>query len=973
MKSDLAISSFLIIGALINIVTCQDCSKEDHQRCIAFADPLLKDPHLIFPDNIRDIDIVCRTWSNFVDCIKRYIARCFSKRRIDQFNAAVEAPITSVHQMCSVSTYQAEYLQYASCLKATVTDTQHCGDEYSALVQEVSKGEMARGTLCCTHHHFRTCVIRETRKRCDRDDSDGAASRYSRQILDRALNFLQDQCQNYMLNHGDCYNIATENSIELAVNPTDEKSASRSNFNNNRRPYYRTLSPDTYAGQSNNFHGGSNGVVNNPSSFRSTSRSFNDISKKELNNDEDSTIVTPDAVPHSTSEITEKVVTSELEAKLVEKEDEASTIRHTVEESAVVVTQRSPNYGRGISWSSPQPKTTTETPSWATSTWIASNQDSATESWYPAAGSFGGNNIDEPNQQGLKNGQSPKIMESPASKRLKMSNNEMNEPTQKSSNTTKTREINPNCSYYDWHYNQPFYVDKTLLIKELLKTPHLLISAPPRSGKTLNMDMARRFFEIEVDEDGEAIDLDVVEYKCWLKIVETRSKNFKLFKGKKILEEKEFVFQHFGKYPTIHVDFNNLDVPVQSMIYQNTMSIEDKRETIRLLQNVTKELLKWNESVARSLSNACLKFSNIILQRANNVSHHAFKDDKLFPKFYSFEETEVKYLLKKAGRLEDFNEIKEKCNGYKTTLEDGSHIELYNSWAVMNYLKTGNFDVYWPASILDKIKQTVEHDKIRPKIAKIMSNDFYQEYYRKWMEFSHIETLSKILCRNEVVKHVDADLFMQFLTEQGFFRSICRNHSSLCLEIPNRTVYSVFDEILGSIESINKYYNHSTELIEKLTDSFKDLARLRNEEAVHALTESIVALFRSGKTLKTRYELQSVLDAYILQKFQHVSAKCRTSLHAKCDTVLVIADLSVMFIIEYKSDHWDSNNVNQHISDRGCDTLAEGASLKEIFPEDTPTVQNRIRLEIQIDFPKISITYSFNNMEPNTVSKGGRN
>lgn len=82
------------------------------------------------------------------------------------------------------------------------------------------------------------------------------------------------------MNHGDCYNIATENSIELAVNPTDEKSASRSNFNNNRRPYYRTLSPDTYAGQSNNFHGGSNGVVNNPSSFRSTSRSFNDLSSK---------------------------------------------------------------------------------------------------------------------------------------------------------------------------------------------------------------------------------------------------------------------------------------------------------------------------------------------------------------------------------------------------------------------------------------------------------------------------------------------------------------------------------------------------------------------------------------------------------------------------------------------------------------------------------------------------------------------
>lgn len=108
--------------------------------------------------------------------------------------------------------------------------------------------------------------------------------------------------------------------------------------------------------------------------FKSLVNYYIYFTEKELNSDEDSTIVTPDAVPHSTSEITEKVVTSQLEAKLVEKEDEASTIRHTVEESAVVVTQRSPNYGRGISWSSPQPKTTTETPSWATSTWIASNQ-----------------------------------------------------------------------------------------------------------------------------------------------------------------------------------------------------------------------------------------------------------------------------------------------------------------------------------------------------------------------------------------------------------------------------------------------------------------------------------------------------------------------------------------------------------------------------------------------------------------------
>ncbi|KAK0073340.1 hypothetical protein PV326_013526, partial [Microctonus aethiopoides] len=177
---------------------------------------------------------------------------------------------------------------------------------------------------------------------------------------------------------------------------------------------------------------------------------------------------------------------------------------------------------------------------------------------------------------------------------------------------------------------------------------------------------------------------------------------------------------------------------------------------------------------------------------------------------------------------------------------------------------------------------------------------------------------------NEVDKHLDAEFFMQFLSEQGFFRSTLPYRTDLSLKIPNRTVYSVFDEVL-------------------------DLARLRNEEAVHALAESILALSESERTLKTKYELQSVLDAYMLQKFQHVSAKCSTSLRAKCDTILVIADLHVMFIIEYRSV-WSPNDYDTHqeIPDRGYDTLAEEASLKKIFPEDTPTVKNRIYLQIMI-------------------------
>ncbi|MDN3030874.1 MAG: AAA family ATPase [Candidatus Tisiphia sp.] len=52
--------------------------------------------------------------------------------------------------------------------------------------------------------------------------------------------------------------------------------------------------------------------------------------------------------------------------------------------------------------------------------------------------------------------------------------------------------------------NSDIFVDKSLMIKELLGDSGAvtLITRPRRWGKSLNMDMVRRFFEIEVDEHG---------------------------------------------------------------------------------------------------------------------------------------------------------------------------------------------------------------------------------------------------------------------------------------------------------------------------------------------------------------------------------------------------------------------------------------------------------------------------------------
>lgn len=89
-----------------------------------------------------------------------------------------------------------------------------------------------------------------------------------------------------------------------------------------------------------------------------------------------------------------------------------------------------------------------------------------------------------------------------------------------------------------------YYVDKTLLIKDLLdqKTNIILFTRPRRFGKTLNMDMLRTFFE-KTSEDTSIY-----------------------FKDKAIWEQGEKYTQCQGKYPEIFISLKDC----KSMTWETT-------------------------------------------------------------------------------------------------------------------------------------------------------------------------------------------------------------------------------------------------------------------------------------------------------------------------------------------------------------------------------------------------------------------
>ena len=86
-----------------------------------------------------------------------------------------------------------------------------------------------------------------------------------------------------------------------------------------------------------------------------------------------------------------------------------------------------------------------------------------------------------------------------------------------------------------------FYVDKTLIIKELLDRQSYvnLFTRPRRFGKTLALDMLKTFFEDEIDEKGNAVD------------------NSRYFADKKIMDAGNQYIQHMGRYPVIYLSFKS--------------------------------------------------------------------------------------------------------------------------------------------------------------------------------------------------------------------------------------------------------------------------------------------------------------------------------------------------------------------------------------------------------------------------------
>ena len=288
-----------------------------------------------------------------------------------------------------------------------------------------------------------------------------------------------------------------------------------------------------------------------------------------------------------------------------------------------------------------------------------------------------------------------------------------------------------------------YYIDKTLLVKELIdkSSKVTLFTRPRRFGKTLALSMLRTFFEQEMNGNGEIVD------------------NSAYFKDTMIANEGEAYSKHMGKYPVITLSLKSAKQPdfemayqcmvqdiayeydrhsyvlcgnvlsgTQKDIYKRIMDRQGERvqyatslkflaeclkkyhgrnaiilvdeydvplenayfrgfyeEMVDFLRSLFESALKTNDNLAFAVITGCLRISKeSIFTGLNNLEVISILSEN-YSEYFGFTESEVITMLEDYNLSDCLEEVKNWYDGYMF-----GNTEVYNPWSVINYVKTGS-------------------------------------------------------------------------------------------------------------------------------------------------------------------------------------------------------------------------------------------------------------------------------------------
>jgi hypothetical protein len=421
-----------------------------------------------------------------------------------------------------------------------------------------------------------------------------------------------------------------------------------------------------------------------------------------------------------------------------------------------------------------------------------------------------------------------------------------------------------------------YYVDKTGLIEELLKTPGIkvtLITRPRRFGKTMNMSMLAEFFDIRKDSRPIFSGLKIADNKelceAWMNqwpvihvtfrsvfgscfkdaysmieavIAELYKQHIYLLENPEMMVYDREIFdriagkkasgeeiknsllfltrllgQYYGKTVILLID--EYDVPLAKA--------SDKgyyEEMLYVMRGIL-QALKDNSFLHLAVVTGCLRIAKeSIFTGTNNFITDTISDNRL-DEFFGFTQEEVDRILADTQNTSHSQEIKNWYDGYRF----GS-IDVYSPWDVMNHINALCLDPqamprsYWrntsDNAIIRSFIDQAENDTIK-QFEILLSGDKISQKIEEDLTYDYL--------------HASAENLWSILYLTGYLTGTEKEEGrqEWNLWIPNLEIREIFED------TVIKWFHDSARLWER-----KALFHAVWERDEEKLTEEMTKLLR---------------------------------------------------------------------------------------------------------------------------------
>ena len=449
-----------------------------------------------------------------------------------------------------------------------------------------------------------------------------------------------------------------------------------------------------------------------------------------------------------------------------------------------------------------------------------------------------------------------------------------------------------------------YYVDKTLLIEELLinRAPVTLFTRPRRFGKTLNMSMIKYFFDVKNKEENKKLfenlkisnseymseqgkypvifislkdlkedtweeciesikdimhkifneysflreKLNVVEKRQFDKIWEItgNERNFKT----SLLDLSNYLNKYYGEKAIILID--EYDAPIINAFDKGYYN-----EAVNFFQTFYSSALKTNNSLKYGILTGITRIiKEGIFSGLNNLYVNTILS-RDYSEYFGLLESEVVEMLDYFDMKYKIEEVREWYNGYIF-----GEREVYNPWSIVNYVREKEIKAYW-ANVSGNT------------LLENMLNHAGESVYEDLKRFTDGESIEKYISDGTTIKSLlsNDDEIWQLLLYSGYLTKDEKQEKEsdsnvYNLKIPNKEIRKYFGNMF-----LNRFFGTEVKtniLIKALEGG--DIKKF--EETLGEIMINMLSHFDLDKEMEKIYQVFMIgLVGFLMGKYEIIS------------------------------------------------------------------------------------------------------